>query len=133
MADHDRVRLGLAGTATFVGAIADPSIHFGAFDAFLLSSREDPYPLVCLEAAAGSVPIVCFADAGGMPEFVEADAGVVVPYLDVEAAATALAGLAADDDTRRRLGARAAAKVTERCSVDVVGPQIAGVLDRYRR
>jgi glycosyltransferase involved in cell wall biosynthesis len=133
LVEHDRVRLGLTGSTTFVGALDDPSPYYGVFDAFFLSSREDPYPLVCLEAAAAGLPVVCYADAGGMPEFVESDAGVVLPYLDITATADCLTRLAADDDERRRLGTRAAAKVAERCGIDIVGPQIAAVLDLYRR
>jgi glycosyltransferase involved in cell wall biosynthesis len=130
MVEHDLERLGLRGIAHFVGPRPDPAPYFSLFDAFLLTSREDPFPLVCLEAASMAVPIVCFADAGGMPELVEDDAGFVVPYLDVEAAAERLLSLASSERTRTTLGRRAAAKVAERCSIDVVGPQIASVLDR---
>jgi glycosyltransferase involved in cell wall biosynthesis len=131
MVEHDLERLGLRGRVHFIGPRPDPAPYFARFDSFLLTSREDPFPLVCLEAAAMGVPIVCFADAGGMPEFVEDDAGYVVPYLDIEAAAARLLSLASSEGTRTTLGRRAAAKVAERCSIDVVGPQIAAVLDRY--
>ena len=131
--EHDLERLRLDGTVGFTGSVPDPSPFFARFDTFLLSSREDPFPLVCLEAAAASVPIVCFADGGGMPEFVENDAGAVVDYLDIEAAADRIVELAADEDTRLALGRRARTKVTERCSIDVIGPQLQRVLDRHAR
>ena len=127
---YDRDRMGLADVVHLVGEQADPAPWFSMFDVFLLTSREDPYPLVCLEAAQRATPIVCFAGAGGMPEFVEHDAGVVVPYLDVDAAASSLADLASDEDRRRMLGERAARKVEERCTMDVIGPEIREVLDR---
>lgn len=128
---HDLERLELGSNVTFVGKQQDPMKYFALFDAFLLPSREDPFPVVCLEAAALGVPTVCFADAGGIPEFVEDDAGYVVPYLDVEAAADRLLSLATSERTRAALGRRAAEKVAERCSIDVVAPRIARVLDRY--
>jgi glycosyltransferase involved in cell wall biosynthesis len=56
---------------------------YNGIDLFLLSSREDSYPLVVLEAASFGKPIVCFDQAGGASEFVEDDAGSVVPYLDI--------------------------------------------------
>ena len=60
-------------------------------DIFLLTSREDPYPLVVLEAAAAGVPAICFESAGGAPEFVkEAMAGRVIPFLDINAMAEAV-------------------------------------------
>jgi glycosyltransferase involved in cell wall biosynthesis len=126
---HDLDRLALGELVTFVGRRPDPLTYFALFDAFLLTSREDPFPLVCLEAAALGAPTVCFAGAGGMPEFVEDDAGYVVPYLDIEAAADRLGALVESEDTRAALGRRAAEKVAERCSIDVVGPRIAAVLD----
>ena len=94
-------------------------------------SREDPFPLVCLEAAAFQVPIICFRDAGGMPDFVEDDAGIIVPYLDVEGAASSVLALACDGDLRRRLGSRAEAKVRARHDIDKVGPQLLDLFQRY--
>lgn len=130
MMQYDVERLGLERTVHVVGHQSDPLAYFALFDIFLLTSREDPFPLVCLEAAALSCPVICFDAAGGMPEFVADDAGRVVPYLDVEAAAAAVLELAESPPERSRLGQRAATKAVERCSIDVVGPQIAAVLDR---
>src|SRR5205814_4023764 len=72
---------------TFLGVKRDARPYLRAGDVFLLSSREDPFPLVALEAAQCGLPILCFADSGGMQEFVEGDAGYVVPAADVEAMA----------------------------------------------
>ena len=76
-------------------------------------------------------PILCFADAGGAPEFVEEDAGFVVPYLDVGAMADRLATLFEDDDLRMRLGNTAANKVRERHDVAVGAPKILRVIERF--
>ncbi len=84
------------------------------FDLFLLSSREDPYPLVVLEAALLQKPIVCFDQAGGAPELVEGDAGAVVKYLDVHAAADAIISLIENQKLRLEKGKRAHDKVLDR-------------------
>lgn len=84
------------------------------FDVFLLSSREDPYPLVVLEAALLQKPIVCFDQAGGAPELVENDAGDVVKYLDVPAAAQAVISLIEDQELRLSKGMKAQEKVLTR-------------------
>jgi len=63
---------------------------YNYIDIFLLLSREDPYPLVVLEAASFAKPTVCFESAGGAPEFVQDDAGTVVEYLDIIGLANAL-------------------------------------------
>ena len=52
-------------------------------DLFLSLSREDPYPLVVLEAARYKIPSLCFEESGGAPEFVEKDAGSVIPFLNL--------------------------------------------------
>jgi glycosyltransferase involved in cell wall biosynthesis len=78
-------RAGLSGNVCFVGDVPKPMDAIGRFDVHVLLSREDPYPLVMLEAASQGCPTACFADAGGAPEFVSRGAGHVVPYLDLSA------------------------------------------------
>ncbi|MCP9833657.1 MULTISPECIES: glycosyltransferase family 4 protein [unclassified Cyanobium] len=95
-----------------------------------LLSREDPYPLVALEAAASSVPTVCFEGGGGMVEFVADGCGIAVPYLDLEAFAAALLRLSNDQETRRRLGERSRARVLRESSIDDVAPQLLASMQR---
>ncbi len=45
---------------------------------FLLTSREDPYPLVVLDAAFLQVPTIAFNGAGGAPEFIDGGAGWLI-------------------------------------------------------
>jgi glycosyltransferase involved in cell wall biosynthesis len=129
MYDAERLRIGQI--VHFVGPRSDPLTYFSLFDSFLLTSREDPFPLVCLEAAVLASPIICFEDAGGMPEFVDEDAGFVVPYLDASRAADCILTLARSEGLRHSLGSCAAAKVRARHDIGVIGRQIASVLDRY--
>jgi glycosyltransferase involved in cell wall biosynthesis len=79
----DKDRLGLKNII-FQTSINNPLDFMDAFDVFFVSSREDPYPLVVLEAAMLSKPIICFDKAGGAKDFVEKDCGFVVDYLDVD-------------------------------------------------
>ena len=128
---RDTTKLGLDGRLHWVGSIRDPRGHFSMFGAFLLTSREDPFPLVCLEAAALQVPTICFRDAGGIPEFVEDDAGFVVPYLDVEAAASNVLALARDPGLRMRLGSRAGEKVRARHDIEQFGARLVRIFEQY--
>ena len=75
-------------------------------DVFAPTSREDPYPLVMLEAGAHRVRTMCFADAGGGSEFVAKGAGIVAPYLDTAAFARTLTALPDDPELRGKLGGR---------------------------
>jgi glycosyltransferase involved in cell wall biosynthesis len=95
---------GLANTVHFLGTRGDVRNLLHAADIFLLSSREDPMPLVALEAAAASLPVVCFAGSGDIPSFVGNDAGMVVPPGDITAAAEAIVALARDPVRRHSLG-----------------------------
>ena len=88
--NYDIEKLELQEKVVMVNASTDTSAFYRNISVLLLSSREDPYPLVVLEAAAEKVPTVCFENAGGTPEFVQDNAGTVVPYLDIDAMADAL-------------------------------------------
>ncbi|MEP7278419.1 MAG: glycosyltransferase family 4 protein, partial [Bacteroidota bacterium] len=63
----------------FTGALPHNATNLLPFDVFFLSSREDPYPLVVVEAAYLAVPSICFDGSGGIPEFIENDAGWLIP------------------------------------------------------
>jgi len=115
---------GLDKYVTFLGLKDQPRKYMQAGDVFLLSSREEPVGLVGLEAAECGLPVICFADAGGMPDFVGTDAGFIVGYEDVQSMAEKVAVLMKDEDLRRQLGARAREKVLSRFTVDHTTPAI---------
>ncbi|MDP4286103.1 MAG: glycosyltransferase family 4 protein [Bacteroidota bacterium] len=83
-------KAGLSNRITLISADCEMDSFYNDIDIFFLSSREDPYPLVVLEAASYGKPIICFENAGGAPEFVKEDAGSTVPYLDISAVVTSL-------------------------------------------
>jgi glycosyltransferase involved in cell wall biosynthesis len=120
--------LGLSDHVYLVGERRDAPKCFAAFDILLLTSREDPYPLVMLEAAALGKPCICFLESGGAPEFVENDAGTCVPYLDVDAMASQVVDLFHDHARRRQFGDRAQQKVIERHDIDVAAPKLYDLL-----
>jgi glycosyltransferase involved in cell wall biosynthesis len=91
--EHDIQAAGLSGRVRLAGGRVDTASYFGAADAFALTSREDPFPMVNLEAMARGVPVVAFADAGGAVEVLTQRAGIVVPYLDVKAMAREIVAL----------------------------------------
>jgi glycosyltransferase involved in cell wall biosynthesis len=57
------------------------------FDLFLLTSREDPYPLVVLEAAQVNLPTICFKESGGITDFVTTETGWSITEFHTEAVA----------------------------------------------
>jgi glycosyltransferase involved in cell wall biosynthesis len=127
---HDLERAGLTDCIHFIGARRNPLDYIAAFDVFALVSREDPFPLVVMESAALGVPTVCFDGAGGAREFVEDDAGCVVPYLDVNAMARHALELLVTDALRVQLGKRAQEKVRERHDIGIGAPQLTKTIHR---
>ncbi|WP_448702969.1 glycosyltransferase family 4 protein [Mucilaginibacter sp. AW1-3] len=81
-AKYDMEKSGVGHRITLIDSTPDPLSYMMLCDLFLLSSREDPFPLVCLEAAALGKPIICFKGSGGMVEFVDDTNGWVINYLD---------------------------------------------------
>lgn len=127
---HDLDLAGIGSAVTHIPNQADPAPLFRGLDLFVLPSREDPYPLVCLEAAACSIPIVCFDRAGGIPEFVENDCGVVVPYLRVDEMVATICSLLDDPPRLAQLGATARRKVVERHDVAIAAPKVLAAMVR---
>jgi len=123
----------LEGQLAFFGEKSDALDHILAADVFYLPSREDPFPLVCLEAAQGGVPVVCFDKAGGMPDFIHDDAGIVVPFLDIEAAAEAINHLRIDKNLRQRLGTTASEKLARQHTDTVALPRILDICRNLMR
>ena len=121
---------GLTGEVAFFPHQALPQQWMAVYDVFALTSREDCFPLVCLEAGALGVPIVCF-DNGGIPELLaDCDGGIVVPYPDVNAMADAVERLARDHELRRAMGARLRGHVLAHHQIDRIGSQIEAVIRR---
>jgi glycosyltransferase involved in cell wall biosynthesis len=129
MMREDLRRLGLTKRVHLLPRVAQPLHYMAAFDVFALTSREEPYPLVVLEAALLRKPILCFDQSGGAVEVVEADAGFVCPYLDVTAMSERLTTLLADPALRQRLGETGHRKVLERHEE---GRAMAVFVDRLR-
>ncbi len=114
---------GLARRIHLVPSVADPLEWMRMFSVFVLPAREDAYPLACLEAASVGCPIVCF-NSGGIPEFVGSDAGIVVPFPDVDALTDAVEGLITRPDRRASLGGVAARRVAFHHDVQVAAPRL---------
>jgi glycosyltransferase involved in cell wall biosynthesis len=96
---------------------------FREFDILLLPSREDPFPLVCLEAGLLGKPVICFEKAGGIPELLEDGGGRVVPYLDIDAMAEAVKFYHDHPEIRQADGNRLKEKAAQ-YDTRVLAPQI---------
>jgi glycosyltransferase involved in cell wall biosynthesis/SAM-dependent methyltransferase len=123
-------RAGLEGRVLFLGNRRESRRYYYVGHIFLLSSREDPCPLVALEAADAGLPVVCFTGAGHIPTFVGEECGVAVSYEDVRAAAQAIARLASDSQLRRAQGEQGRKRALERHSSASAALQIEALFER---
>ena len=110
---HDARIGGLEDRIRFIGPRNSVARYYMAADLLALTSREDPCPLVNMEAMESGLPVVAFDGAGGAPE-VLGDAGICVPYLDAGAMADAVRGLLSDAEMRQEMGRRGRARIRGR-------------------
>ena len=127
---HDLRHLGLDDLVHFIGARQNPLDFYAAFDVFALMSREDPCPLVMLEAASLGKPVLCFEGSGVAPEFVGEECGYVVPYLDFEEMAGKALAVLRSPALRESMGRAGMERVRARHDVAVAAPQILAAIRR---
>lgn len=81
---REQIRLGgLEAFVAIAGFVAPDPFLYADIDVLALPSREDPFPLVVLEAALMKKPAILFAGTGGMEEFVSAGAGFAVEAFSI--------------------------------------------------
>jgi glycosyltransferase involved in cell wall biosynthesis/O-antigen/teichoic acid export membrane protein len=98
--------LGLDGRVTFTGWSAERREHLADWDAFVLPSHFEGFPLSIVEAMLQSVPVIA-TDVGSVGEaIVDGETGLLVPPRRPEALAAAARRLAEDPALSARLGER---------------------------
>ncbi len=120
--EYESERLGI-DNILFTEAVKDPNNYFQVFDLFVLTSREDPFPLVCLEAASLGKPVICFDQSGGMPEFAEQCGSRIIPYANVELLAEAVIELKHNDEQRKQLS-DSSKETVKNFDINVQAPKI---------
>ncbi|MBA2525291.1 MAG: glycosyltransferase family 4 protein [Pyrinomonadaceae bacterium] len=107
--------------ANAVGVEHLPSVdvprEMAKWDIFVLPARQDPFPIVVLEAMASELPVVG-TKVDGIAEQVTAETGIVCPPEDPRSLADAILRLARDPALRARLGAAGRRRVEAHFSVE---------------
>lgn len=127
---HEIAMLGLESRIHFVGPRPNAVPWVRAFDVLALTSREDPFPLVSLEAAFTRTPIVCFAGTGGTADLAAEGCVRAVPYLDVAAMAAGVRELLGGGAAVDALADRAHERVVREHGLEQVATRVAEVLER---
>ena len=98
--------MGISERISFAGWCprSEMPLRYQATDIFVLPSRDEGMPNVVLEAMACGLPVIVTRIAGNEELVQEGETGLLVPCEDPVALAQALARLAADGESRRRMG-----------------------------
>jgi glycosyltransferase involved in cell wall biosynthesis len=122
---RDINNLGLEKLVFFVGEKTNVSDYMLSSNIFALTSREDPFPLVCLEASSFGKPVICFEKAGGMPELVsKIDSTLVIPHLDIESFSKKIIELKENANNRLELGNKFKEYVIANHDISIMAKQI---------
>ena len=78
------------GTLILPGRLDDTDAVYAAADAYVLTSREDPFPTTVMEALDVGLPVFGFSDVAGTDELIVSFGGRLVPPFDLDALANAL-------------------------------------------
>jgi glycosyltransferase involved in cell wall biosynthesis len=97
---------GFADRFVFTGLVDNPQDYYTAADAYALTSREDPFPSVVMEALDALVPVVSFSGVVGSEELLERGTGILVPAFDTEAMAAAIRDLLGDRASAEAMAAK---------------------------
>lgn len=85
--EFELAQMKLQETVEFTGGTKQVIPIFKKFDLFVLTSRDESFSLVVLEACALQKPVICFSGVGDITNLVGAIPENVVPYADMEAMA----------------------------------------------
>lgn len=114
----------------FVGRKADVDRYFAASDVFLLTSREEAFGLVVLEAARRSTPTICFDASDAARRFVEPDAGFSVARFDVGEMSRRVIEFLSSPSLREQMGRAARRKFEARHTPAQGGRAIASLIQQ---
>jgi glycosyltransferase involved in cell wall biosynthesis len=112
--------LGLSDRVELVGWSDEPRRYLPGFDAFVLPSRQEGFPLAVVEAMLAGLPVVA-ADVGSVGEAVlDGETGFLVPPDDADALAAGLRQVLDHPELGRRLGSAGRARAVERFTAEAM-------------
>jgi len=123
-------KLGIANLIYFTGPVKNPNDYYDLFDLFFLTSREDPFPLVCLENALLAKPVLCFEGSGGIPELVEEFSECVLPFASIEDSCNRIIMFKGNDNKRKLIGESLKVKVENEFNIGKMAEKVMTILKK---
>lgn len=122
--------LGLSDRVTFTGFRTDVPRLMAACDLVCHTSRvAEPFGLVVIEAMSLARPVIATRGGGPSEIMSSEDMGILIPSEDPGALAAAITALAGDGERRGRIGARAAARIREAFTIEIMTGNLIRHLD----
>lgn len=115
----------------FLGEMENPYKAYAAGDAFCLTSREDPMPLVCYEHAFLAKPMLCFAESGGAVDFIKkVNPRFVIAYADIPEMAKRILALMKEPAKAKQYG-RAFFETVSFCYIENIAARTKEIINRF--
>lgn len=106
--------LGISNYVRFPGYLnqSEKLAYLQASEVFVLPSRMECFPLVCLEAMASGLPVIA-SNVGGIPDAIkDNENGLLIPPEDHQALSNSILMLLNDDKLRKDLGEKGSTKAS---------------------
>ena len=111
-----------------ISSVQNPVDYYLDFNIFILLSREDSFPLVCLENAIIGNSVLCFESSGGTPELLSGWKDNIIPFIDIEKMAMRILYLLDNPKINEEIGLSLQQSVIEKYTSDICFPMMLDVL-----
>lgn len=111
-----------------ISSVENPIEYYQNFDLFVLLSREDSFPLVCLENALIGNTLLCFEGGGGTPELLEDCKENIISFLDLEKMAFRIIQLLDNPKQNEEMGMNLKEKVLKNYTSNICFPMMLDVM-----
>jgi glycosyltransferase involved in cell wall biosynthesis len=125
--DREVAAAGLGGRFHQIPHLADAAAHMGQFDVVVLLSRYEGGPYAPLEAMRAGVPVVLSDVVGNRDTVVDGVTGLLTPFGDADAAATAIVRLLDEKALRAGIVAAATTRLRQEFDIALMGERLASL------
>jgi len=122
--NYDLQKSGFSNNIHFIKHLPNANRFFNDIDIFLMLSRDDPFPIVNLEAGALSKPILCFENTGGTQELIDEFKDLIIPYLDICSMGERILQLIKSKELCLDIGNKLHKKIKNNYDIDIISNKI---------
>jgi glycosyltransferase involved in cell wall biosynthesis len=103
---RDIINSGNTEFIRFIGETVDVTPFYSMSDLFFMSSREDPFPTVVMEAFAAGLPVLGIEGSSGSVDLIRQTGNFVMPYAERGSIASKILELSKNRDNLKTAGQR---------------------------